>query len=79
LAVFLGERSPRAAIEVADRIISAIETLSEHAKRGRRSSDGEIRELIVASGRDGYFVQYVVDPESVTVLRVFHGRERRTD
>jgi plasmid stabilization system protein ParE len=79
LAAFIASGSPIAARRARAAILSAIQSLDRFSERGApvaRSPDG-LRELFVPFGRAGYVIQYVVDPDQVTVLRIFHSREER--
>jgi len=79
LAAFIASGSPTAARRARAAILSAIQSLDWVSERGAhvaRFPDG-LRELFVPFGRAGYMIQYVVDPDQVTVLRIFHSREGR--
>ncbi len=52
-------------------------SLREFPERGRRATQANCREFTVRFGRDGYVVQYLVQPDVVIVLRIFHGLEDR--
>lgn len=72
---FLAPKNPRAARMAAQAISHALQSLDVHAERGRGA--GNLRELSIRFGRDGYVAQYRIDPDSVIVARIFHAREAR--
>lgn len=77
LSAFLGGRSSGVANRALDAIEAALFSLSEMAERGYRGPREGERQLFVAFGRAGYFIQYEVTPSVVTILRIFHAREDR--
>ncbi|MBI5941701.1 MAG: type II toxin-antitoxin system RelE/ParE family toxin [Caulobacterales bacterium] len=79
LAAFIASGSPTAARRARATILSAIQSLDRFSERGApacRPPDG-LRELFAPFGRAGYVIQYVVDADLVTVLRIFHSLEER--
>lgn len=74
---YLAMRSPAAALRAYDTLEAAIRSLDEFSERGRPGPEPELRELIVRFGQGAYVVQYRVDPTTVIVARIFHGREDR--
>ena len=79
MAAFIASGSPAAARRAKAAILSAIQSLDEFSERGTpaaHSVEG-MRELFVPFGRHAYVVQYVVDADQVTVLRIFHSLEER--
>ncbi len=72
--------SPDKASAHARRIRQAIESLPDIPRLGRiiPVPDGgaeELRELIVPP----YVIRYIVEPERIGIIRLWHGREDRAD
>jgi plasmid stabilization system protein ParE len=76
-AAFLVDKSPAAARRAAQAISDAVLSLGEFPNRGRPGPVGDLRELRVAFGRDGYLVRYQLREDCVLVTRIVHSRERR--
>jgi len=77
LSDFLVERHPRAATRAMSAIQAGLRSLIEHPSRGVQVGTSNLRELVVRFGRQGYVVQYRVEPSVVFVTRVFHALEAR--
>jgi toxin ParE1/3/4 len=77
LVDFLADRNPAAALRAYDILEEAILSLDQFSERGRPGPEPGQRELIVPFGSGAYVVQYRVDPTTVVVARIFHGREDR--
>lgn len=79
LIAYIGQDNPKAAIQVADRILERIQQLGEHPWIGRPGRREHSRELVV----DGtpYIVAYRVDVERrrVSILRIVHHAQRWPD
>ena len=73
---FLLDASPAFASRALDNIHSAISLLGVHPLIGRRV-DGNIRELVISRGHNGYVALYRFDAayDVVRVLRLRHQRE----
>lgn len=73
---FLVESNPDAAIEAANAITEAVATLTHHPLIGRRI-EGEIRELVISFGKNGYVALYrfAAEQDLVRVLAIRHQRE----
>jgi toxin ParE1/3/4 len=77
---FLRERHPRLADLVARAIEERIALLADFPLLGRSLREKpEYREFVVTTLNAKYVVQYRIDGETLTIVRVFHGRERRED
>jgi plasmid stabilization system protein ParE len=74
----LAEKSPRAADRAKVVLWTAIRSLDRLAERGTPTNVEDVRKLFVRFGRGGYIIVYVVQPDTVTVLRLFHVREDRS-
>ena len=75
---FLADWNPAAAaLRAHDTREAAIQSLDMFSERGRPGPELDLRELIVPFGSGAYVVQYRVEPTTVVVARIFHGREDR--
>jgi plasmid stabilization system protein ParE len=74
--VFLAEHDPGAARDAAAAIRNAVDILSDHPLVGRRV-EGEIRELVISYGKNGYIALYRFLPEHrlIRILAIRHQRE----
>ena len=71
---FVARDSPVYAIRLTDRIVEVVERLEDFPLSGRVVPEfvrEDLRELIVGS----YRVVYLVEEDSVTILRVVHGAQ----
>jgi toxin ParE1/3/4 len=71
---YIGERNPRAAETLADKIAASIDRLADHPHRGRPGRVAGTRELI-APGTP-YIVVYSVVADYVRMHPVLHGAQR---
>ena len=74
LSAFLGESA--AGDRFVDVLEDAVSSLAEMPHRGRPLV-GDVRELIIPFGRNGYIIRYRVSGQTVLVARVFHSLEDR--
>ena len=75
---FLRDRYPHLAPVVAKSIIDAAHVLEEHPKLGRPiAGRDQYRQMVLRVLNATYIFQYRYDGARLTMLRVFHGRERR--
>ena len=74
---FLAEKAPSAANRAAKLITEAMLSLREFPDRGYACPLPGVREWPVRFGQSGYIVRYLVDPEAITILRIFHALEDR--
>ena len=77
LADFLASKNPRAAERAQVTLWEAIGSLNRLADRGAPTGVPSTRRLFVPFGRAGYVVVYLVEPDTVTILRMFHALEDR--
>lgn len=71
---FIAVHDPEAAQRIAQRLGGAIQRLADHPHLGMAVEDlPDVREWIV--GR--YVIRYVVVADTLTVARIWHGREER--
>jgi addiction module RelE/StbE family toxin len=76
LTDFLLQDDPVAASETTDLIIETIEVLENHQLIGR-STEHELRELVISRGNSGYLAlySYETSQDVVLVLSIKHQRE----
>jgi len=77
LAEYIVKDNPRAAADMVERIIAAIDRLRSHPALGRPGRVPNTRELVVAG--TSYIVPYRVKARSIEALRVFHAARRWPD
>jgi plasmid stabilization system protein ParE len=73
---FIAEHDPASASRAAQRIVDATRILSDHPLIGRPVR-GDIRELVISSGRTGYVALYRLRDgvARVEILTIRHQRE----
>jgi toxin ParE1/3/4 len=74
LRAYIAQERPGSAAVVADRIVRAVEGLTEFPAQGRPGRVPDTRELVVP--RTPYLVAYRVRADTVEILRVLHGARR---
>lgn len=74
LRAFIAEKDPQAAARVSRRLGRAIRHLRDHPELGRPLEElPEVRELVAGD----YIMRNTLGEETVTILRIWHGREAR--
>jgi plasmid stabilization system protein ParE len=76
LHAFLHPLNPRAAAHVVQHLVAAAEQLLTYPQLGERLAEfapSEVRRLIVGD----YEMRYALTETTITVLRLWHGREDR--
>lgn len=71
---YIGERNPRAAIDMGDAVAAAVLRLAQHPEIGRPGRVRRTRELVVSG--TPFVVAYRIEPEAVVILRLLHGAQR---
>jgi len=75
---FLVDQDPGAAARAMDALLSGADRLAEMPEIGQpMGDDTRRRELCLPFGASTYVLRYRIDSETVVILRVWHGRERR--
>ena len=72
---YLHDLNPSAAIDLAQSLFAAGDSLEQNPERGRPVPGTTMRELVVTSS---YIIRYRVAGDIVVVLRVRHGSRRPT-
>jgi toxin ParE1/3/4 len=75
---YIARTQPAAAQREARQIISATDRLAIYPEYGRLATwdaTGRLRELVVAG--TPFVVLYTLGPESIIIVRVLHGAQRR--
>lgn len=76
LVEFLEERSPTAAERAKATIGNATRQLKQFPASGRQyPDDPQLRELLIAFGRDGYSMLYRVEGQIAVITNLKHQRE----
>lgn len=71
---FIEEKSPQAAAKIAKQLKESIKSLCQQPEMGVQVEGFcNVRDLLAKS----YIVRYLVEEETVTILRVWHGKEFR--
>ena len=68
------KENPRAAQDVADRIVTLVDLLRDQPAMGRPGRLATPRELVVTG--TPYIVVYVVKGETISIARVIHGARK---
>lgn len=80
LREFIKKENPLAAKKAGQRILSAINFLTENPKAGMPAPDedcDEFRDLYAPFGKGGYTVRYRIKQLSIIIVRIWHSREDR--
>jgi toxin ParE1/3/4 len=72
---YIGERDPGAAIAMGDAIEAAFRNLADYPQIGRPGRVPGSRELVV--GGTPFIIAYCLEPDSIVILRLMHGAQRR--
>jgi plasmid stabilization system protein ParE len=73
---FLAPVNPAAAARIVQTIIATTDRLPRFPRMGERLDRYDPREIRRIFAGD-YEIRYELTPESITILRLWHGRERR--
>jgi toxin ParE1/3/4 len=72
---YIGNFNPRAAQDMAARIIAAGNSLANFPHRGRSVPGTQLRETVLVRP---YIIRYRIEPDRVVILRVRHSARRPT-
>ena len=75
LREFIAMDNPENAQKVASKIIRSIEDITNAPLIGKRLShyEDDVRELNI----DRYVFRYLIEPNLITILRIWHGKESK--
>lgn len=79
LRSFIGPHNPEPARRAAEAIQEGAKLLIAHPAIGKRVEGRQDRELFIPFGQRGYILRYRQENQTVLVLRVWHGLEKRDD
>lgn len=77
LQLRLAEGSARSAETFAAKLALAEMRLEARPRTYRLLSDGETRRYSFKINRISYLVDYLIEPDQILVLRIWHGRQER--
>ncbi len=78
LRTFLHDKNPSAATRAAQTIREGARTLATFPEFGRPMSDGTgRREMILPFGAGAYVLRYILDGDTVAIVRAWHSKENR--
>jgi plasmid stabilization system protein ParE len=76
---FLDGVAPESTARAAAAIKEAVESLETFPDRYPTVGSGRLRKKMpVRFGRGGYIIHYVIDPDRIIIVRLWHSREART-
>jgi len=75
LRAFIAKDSPQAARRIGEALRRSILGLTDQPQMGQKLEEpADVRRWIAGP----YVVHYVIDKQTITILRIWHGREQRT-
>ena len=78
LRLFLEEKSPSAAARAGHVLLAGVKLLASFPEIGQPMDDGtNRRELFLPFGAGGYVLRYIIDEQTVVVVRAWHTKEMR--
>ena len=81
LREFIHVHNPAAASRAAKRLREAIHKIPHQPFLGRQMEgvdNPELRERFIPFGKAGYWIEYLVKEEEILIVKIWHGRENRT-
>jgi len=75
IRAYIGQVAPLAAQRFTLRLVTAVESLTQQAHRGRPVR-GEVRELVAIPP---YIVRYRITADTVQIVRIKHGAQKPDD
>ena len=80
LRQFLEDKSPAAATRAGQVIQAGTKRLADFPEIGQPMDDGtHRRELFLPFGAGGYILRYMIDNQTVVIIRVWHTKEKRDE
>ena len=76
LHAFIAAKSPRSAKRAIQRIVEGIDLLALFPRSGV-VVNCDIRNVFIRFGRTRYVVRYKIEADSVSITRIWHGKEDR--
>ncbi|MFZ5671029.1 MAG: type II toxin-antitoxin system RelE/ParE family toxin [Pseudomonadota bacterium] len=74
---FLVEKSPHAARRASEALRKGVLSLEGFPGRGAANPETGARELPIPFGNSAYMIRYLIQDDTVLILRIFHAREGR--
>ena len=75
---FIALSNADAAVRAVQAIVSSGGSLQQNPRRGAIVDEiVGLRKLVVAFGKYGFIIHYVILEDDVIILRIYHGRENR--
>ena len=76
LRAFISKDNPQAARRISQALRGSIRHLADHPQMGDAlAAPAGVRRWVAGP----YVVHYMIDGQTLTVLRIWHGREQRTE
>jgi plasmid stabilization system protein ParE len=80
LRLFLVDKNPTAAASAGRVLQDGAKLLASFPEAGYPMNDGtDRRELFLPFGASSYVLRYLIDGQTVVIVRVWHGRENRKE
>jgi plasmid stabilization system protein ParE len=80
LRSFLEDKSPIATKRAGMVLLEAANLLATHPEIGQPMNDGtDRRQLFQPFGAVSYVLRYIFEDQTVFIIRVWHGKEKRED
>jgi plasmid stabilization system protein ParE len=80
LRLFLADKNPTAAARAGRVLQDGAKLLADYPEAGHPMNDGtDRRELFLPFGASSYVLRYLIDGQTVVIIRVWHGRENRQE
>ena len=76
LREFVEPKNPEAAARIVARLYGAAAMLLTTPELGRPVPGTKYRKLVIRMRRSSYVMRYRLSSDAVTIVRIFHGRER---
>ena len=78
LRLFLDDKNPTAAARAGRVLQDGAKLLASFPEAGSPMNDGtDRRELFLPFGASSYVLRYLIDGQTLVIVRVWHGRENR--